>query len=220
MSSIAFWWNSLGFYIQDPKYVCTFTEPVSDPDDVCTAKNICNDDKRIDTWDIDWDDSNSLHNWIERLDMMCMPDWQVGLLGSAFWIGFITTMLWIPRISDVRGRMQLFRVGCVVSAALYIVLVFSKNYYLTITAIFFFGVTNTIRTIIGFVYMTELMPKSSQKVAVTIFWIIDGCIYLCVVIYFWQISDECMPLISFGCCFMVIAALLCWFLPESPVYLI
>ena len=125
MSSIAFWWNSLGFYIQQPQYVCEFNTDVKDPDKVCTAKNICDHDPRIESSDIDWDDQKSLHNWIERLDMKCMPDWQVGLLGSAFWIGFITTMLWIPREADKRGRKNLFRVGCVISALLYLVIVFS-----------------------------------------------------------------------------------------------
>jgi len=114
----------------------------------------------------------------------------VGLLGTAFWIGFITTMLWLPRLSDVHGRKKIFCFGVVVSALLYTVVVFSKNYYLTITAIFLFGVTNTIRTIIGYVYMTELMPKKSQYFAVTIFWIIDGCIYLICVVYFWQVSKH------------------------------
>lgn len=69
MSSIAFWWNSLGFYIQQPQYVCEFTTDVKDPDEVCTPKNICDHDPRIQSSYIDWDDQNSLHNWIERLDM-------------------------------------------------------------------------------------------------------------------------------------------------------
>lgn len=74
MSSIAFWWNSLGFYIQSPIYMCTFADP-STPDSVCTADNICDNDPRITSWEIDWSDPKSLHNWVERLDLMCRPDW-------------------------------------------------------------------------------------------------------------------------------------------------
>lgn len=142
------------------------------------------------------------------------------MLGTAFWIGFVATMLWVPRLADVYGRKWLFVGGVVASAVCYTFVVFSQNFYLTIVAIFFFGVTNTIRTIIGYIFMTELMPKKSITIAVTIFWIIDGTIYLFCVIYFWKISNECMPLISIGYSFMCIAAVLCWFLPESPVYLL
>jgi len=64
-----FWNNGLGFLIQKPAYTCTFTSEVSDPSDVCTAENICDDDTRIDTWEIDWSSDLSLHNWQERLDL-------------------------------------------------------------------------------------------------------------------------------------------------------
>lgn len=201
-------------------YTCVFADKITDPDDVCTAKNICDDDPRITSWSINYNDPNSLHNWVERLDLMCKPDWVVSMLSTAFWIGYIATMLWMPRIADVHGRKMIFAIGVSVSALLYTVVVFSKNFYLTLVAIFFFGVTNTIRTIIGFVYMSELMPKSSQTIAVTVFWIIDGLVYLFVVLYFWKISDQCMYLISVGYGFMIIAGILVWFLPESPVYLL
>jgi len=203
-------------------YQCTFADPstITDPSDVCTAKNICDKDPRILDWSVNYNDINSLHNWVERLDLMCKPDWVVSMLGTAFWIGFVSTMLWMPRISDVHGRKLIFAIGVNISALLYTVVVFSKNFYLTLFAIFLFGVTNTIRTIIGYVYMTELMPKKSQTIAVSVFWIIDGLIYLFVVIYFWKISDHCMYLISIGYGLMILAAIFSWFLPESPVYLL
>ena len=43
-----FWWYGLGFMLQEPTFTCTFTQHVSKPDDVCTAKNICDNDPRID----------------------------------------------------------------------------------------------------------------------------------------------------------------------------
>lgn len=151
---------------------------------------------------------------------MCRPDWLVGLLGTSFWIGYVSTMLWLPRVADVYGRKKLFAVGLSISLLLYTALILSKNFYLTMVIIFFFGVTNTIRTITGFVYFTEMMPKSKITVATTVLWIIDGCIYLFVVIYFWKISTYTNGLIIIGWCFAFCGALFSWFLPESPVWLL
>ncbi len=112
----------------------------------------------------------------------------MGLLGTAFWIGYVSTMLWLPRMADVYGRKKIFTYGLTLSAVLYAALIFSKNFYLTMFIIFLFGVTNTVRTIMGFVYFTEMMPKKSITLATTVLWIIDGCVYLFVVVYFWKIS--------------------------------
>ena len=47
ISCSSFWFYGLGFLLQQPVYSCTFTQPVSDPDEVCTAHHICKDDSRI-----------------------------------------------------------------------------------------------------------------------------------------------------------------------------
>ena len=151
---------------------------------------------------------------------MCKPNWLVGLLGTAFWIGYVTTMLLLPRVADVHGRKKIFAYGLTISAVLYAALIFSKNFYLTMVIIFLFGVTNTVRTIMGFVYFTELMPKKSITIATTVLWIIDGCVYLFVVVYFWKISKYTIYLISIGFVFATLGALFSWFLPESPVWLL
>ena len=49
LSCYSFWFYGLGFLLQEPTYKCEFTQPVSDPDDVCTAENICSHDPRIES---------------------------------------------------------------------------------------------------------------------------------------------------------------------------
>ena len=117
-----FWNNGLGFLIQKPAYKCTFTETVKDPDDVCTVENICDDDPRIeDSW-VDWSDPDSLHNWQERLDLKCRPSWLVGTLGSAFFAGYVVTMMWLPRFADKKGRKPMYTLGMILNAVVYTVM--------------------------------------------------------------------------------------------------
>jgi len=93
----------IGFLVQKPEYCCTFSESGVSRD-VCTQKNICRHDPRIQSWEIDWNSEKSLLNWHQTLDLMCSPEWKVGLLGSIYFIGFAATLLWVPRLADMYGR--------------------------------------------------------------------------------------------------------------------
>lgn len=89
--------------MQKPDYLCTLSENgVSE--DVCTQTNICEGDPRILSWEVDWNSEKSLQNWHYTLDLMCYPEWRVGLLGSIYFIGFAATLLWLPRLGDIYGR--------------------------------------------------------------------------------------------------------------------
>lgn len=40
------------------------------------------------TYDIDWSSSLSLHNWMEEMDMICWPNYQIGMFGTMYFMGF------------------------------------------------------------------------------------------------------------------------------------
>ena len=42
---------------------------------------------------------------------MCKPKWLAGSLGSVYFIGYVLTLLWLPRLADVYGRKILFTWG-------------------------------------------------------------------------------------------------------------
>ena len=94
---------AMGFLLQKPEYICIFSES-GVLEDVCTQTNICEDDPRILSWEIDWNSNKSLHNWHQELDLMCYPRWKIGLPGTIFFIGFAATLLWVPRLGDIYGR--------------------------------------------------------------------------------------------------------------------
>lgn len=48
---------------------------------------------------------------------------------------------------------------------------------------------------------------------------IDGTTYILLVIYFYEISKNWFWIVMIGYIYSVIGALLCWWLPESPVFL-
>ena len=64
MNATGYWFYMVGYLMQAPVYTCTFNgPPPSDPSQVCTAANICAGDSQIATWQIDYANPDSLHNW-------------------------------------------------------------------------------------------------------------------------------------------------------------
>ena len=95
----------MGYFIQQPEYKCQITNAGTDDlAEICTAKNICANDPRITEWAIDMDSDKSYINWQQKLDLMCAPPWKVGLLGTVYFIGWASTLLWLPRFGDKFGR--------------------------------------------------------------------------------------------------------------------
>lgn len=65
---------NIDYLTQKPIYLCE-TEPGSDVYDICTWEEICVDDPP--NYKIDWSNPNSLNNWSQTLDLLCVPDEQI-----------------------------------------------------------------------------------------------------------------------------------------------
>ena len=116
--------------------------------------------------------------------MMCAPEWKVGLLGSSLFIGWCATLLWLPRLADVYGRKRLFCLGTFLDLVLYTALMLTRNLDVMIGIIFTVGLFTSLRVNVGFVLLTELMPKSKQTFVGTAWGVLESSIVLCSTFYF------------------------------------
>ena len=91
--------------------------------------------------------------------MLCESELKIALIGSAFFLGWVSTLLWIPRISDLHGRKKVLTVGLMINFALYTGLIFVTNINLLIGIMFGLGAMRTFNYQLSFVYMIELMPR-------------------------------------------------------------
>jgi MFS family permease len=53
---------------------------------------------------VDKDNINSLDNWVETLDLMCVPDSKIEFMSNWYYLGEIVGGVLITRIPDVYGR--------------------------------------------------------------------------------------------------------------------
>lgn len=121
---------------------------------------------------------------------MCEPKSKVALLGSAFFLGWSCTLLWLPRLGDIYGRKMPFALNQIINTILYSLLLWTRDLNQMIAILFTFGLVNSIRTNVGYVYMIELMPKRHETTIGTFWNCIEGLIFLQATIYFYYINKD------------------------------
>ena len=142
------------------------------------------------------------------------------MLGSVVFIGWVLTLPWVPRLSDMYSRKKIFIIGMVMDWLMFVAMFFAKSINWMIVITFVFGLMTTIRVNVGFVYMMELMPKRKQTFYATIYNIVEGTCLLYGTVYFWFISKDWIYFTSIGFVFQTFNIITVWFLPESPRLLI
>lgn len=65
-------------------------------------------------WKVDYDDSNSIYNWVTQMDLYCEEKWRIGLLGSMYFVGFVLSGF-ILLLADVYGRKIMSIIGNLLS---------------------------------------------------------------------------------------------------------
>ena len=158
LTSLDLWFQELGYFTQAPdSYICTYAGQDDQPP--CTKDNICSGNPAIISWEADPDSNKTLYNWNQRLDLTCVDDWKVSMLGTWFFVGWCATMLWIPNLGDKYGRKKLFWIGMVIMAVCNGVQCFTKSLVAMSISIFTTGMVSSIRANVGYVYLMELLPR-------------------------------------------------------------
>ena len=63
----------LAFLTMKPQVTnCVFMESQQEiPEAACNLDNICADDSPVIHYEIDWSKESSLHNWVEKFELIC-----------------------------------------------------------------------------------------------------------------------------------------------------
>ena len=134
----------------------------SDPAEVCTLDNICDEDARILSWQVDYSDSRSLDNWIQRLDLTCEPAWKASILGTILAFAQCLTLLPMPRLADRIGRKWVLKIARIFDCIFYTLVVVTRSYTVTLIALIGLGMVSPGRLNVGLPYMNEWLPRSKQ----------------------------------------------------------
>lgn len=153
-----------------------------------------------------------------KLDLYCITGFETGLFGSAYFLGWVATLLILPPIADKYGRKKIFQVGMWLNLVVFTVVIASTNYWLTIGGMFAIGILTTIRVTIGYTYYVELIPLKHRTFYSTLWICSEGAVNLWSVIYFTVISKHWFYLVFFGYLLNIVGIVVIYHWPESPVW--
>ena len=155
------------------------------------------------------------------MDLMCEEDWKVGFLGSSYFVGWTSSLLWLPRLADVYGRKKCYVIAMVADTLLFTALFFTSSVNVAIAIIFTTGFFASFRVGVGFIYLMELVP-SKARVAIGSAWgVLEASIMLNATLYFMlSQSKNWLYYGLFGYSTQIFALVVSLFLPESPKWLL
>jgi MFS family permease len=122
---------------------------------------------------VDYSKETSLHNWVSDLQLECksysiilinqigVSKTKIGFIGSSLFIGWTIAAIFLARVSDVYGRKRVFIYSMIGNDLAYLGLIISRNIDVNIVLIFLMGLFSVGRASVGYLYLQELIPKST-----------------------------------------------------------
>ena len=186
---------------------------------ICTKEQICAGNPLIVSWEADPSSSNTLYNWQQSMDLTCVDSWRISALGTFYFIGWCSTLLWLPAMADRHGRKRFYWLGIFLNLCIYTGMLFTDS-LLVMTVLFsLFGAVCSLIIQVGYVYLTEMVPTKIVAGLTSLWSIQDATIYICCVVYFAEISKHWFYYALIGYILNVISMVGLYWLPESPRFL-
>ncbi|CAI2364767.1 unnamed protein product [Moneuplotes crassus] len=186
----------------------------------CEKKDICSNGELIPgkKWGIDdHDDQTLTHNWITQMNLYCESNFNIGLLGSVYFVGFVLSGF-ILMLADVYGRKKLTIIGTFVTT----ICIYGLFYCTDITHAYiwlFLTGLSIFRLYSIYMLSMEITRKKSQIYISSIFLAGKGLISVMIPSFYFLLGGKNWRIpYSFA---IIMAPLLCvltFFIPESPRY--
>lgn len=153
--------------------------------------------------------------------MRCAPDWQIGFLGAAYFIGNVLGSSTISKYGDTIGRIKLLRIGFTLSVIFYSLLIYSIKHKLVVYLLMFLlGYLSCIRLNFSFIYGSEIIKTTHSSVICSFYNAFDGLTMIQASLYFKYISKDWFYLYWYYLSICIVGTFISFFMPESPRYLI
>lgn len=114
----------------------------------------------------DENEEQYIDNWVEQYSLLCEPKWRIGLIGSCYFIGVITTILVIPWLVDRVGRRWIVIVNYLILITVSILIMFCTELLALYILLFFAGATFGARIIGGLSWLVEFNHAKKKETIV------------------------------------------------------
>lgn len=126
---------------------------------ICSKQEFCAIEVSGDRGDyIDWSNKYSLKNWIRSLGLYCSSSFEIGLYGSLFFFGYLSSCLVFPPMADIYGRKIFVIIVCIVQGLCFLVLLLIPNPIVYYATIFIFGTSIPLKNMMAYTHLMEFLP--------------------------------------------------------------
>lgn len=199
-----------------PDYQFTYTTSC-DRETVCENKD---QNTNLVSYYIDTDSIYYIKNWIEQLNIECIPSAYIGFLGALAFAGAAFSCFIVPALGDKYGRWLVWLITIICQLPLY----FGANLtsYISVVYIttFYLGMGLIGRFACGFVLFTESLPKAYQSMMGAMYAVGDIFATYYITFFLRYISNDANTLIWIGFAINILACICGFFLVESPAWLL
>ena len=182
-----------------------------------STQEICSSDYRP-FYIFDQTSSTTFTNWITKLNLLCISDFNLGLFGSFYIAGFVFGALTLLRLGDIFGRKKVLFIANIINFCLFLLLFVSTNVKVIYFLLFSSGATRMLAGSLSYILMLEVIPESkrSKFSAFVMAWeglagsLIIGSIYM---------FQNCFVTMLMMTVLAIIQIFFVLYWPESPKFL-
>jgi len=126
---------------------------------------------------------------VQKLGLECQPSYKIGLIGAAFFAGWTSSVLWMPRLADTYGRATVIRGSLIPTCFIIGTIIITDNLNAIISLLFVLGIFTSGVMTVGYVTVMEFIPIRMQSKATGAIWTFYGGIFAVLTVYF-QLSES------------------------------
>ena len=126
---------------------------------------------------------------MEQYDLLCEPKWRIGLLGSVYFAGILTTILVVPIMTDKCGRKYIAVINNFILIIVTIGIMLATDITTLYVLLFLAGATFGGRLIAGLNWLIEYMPARIKELVMFVK-MIAGSITIILLTLFFQFGTK------------------------------
>ena len=112
----------------------------------------------------DYNSLNTVDNWITKIDLIWITDFQIGLLGTLFFLGWMVGAATLLSLGDIIGRKKVLIISIVGLILMLLGLIIVDKLWLLYINLFFLGIFQGSKGSLAYLYMLELAPINLRPI--------------------------------------------------------
>ena len=128
----------------------------------------------------------SVRNWVTSLDMVCAHDYEIGMFGAVFFLGYMFGCATIMRLADIWGRKPVLILSTSVVAATAFMQIVINNQIAVYLLLFCNGFFFAPRQFCSYMLALEYAPEKYEQMYALVAQLVDAVSVIFIGIYFYS----------------------------------